>query len=82
MNYAELYDEVRRLIQNGDWTGIDQLLLTLSVFAIDRPNEVTTLITLLTLCLPVKSKLYHYTSVRRNAAHILGNRAEAVLKGL
>lgn len=79
--YAQQYDEVQSYVQSKDWNGLNSWLIANAVVPVTR-GDVVALITLLTLTLPVKSKLLHRTSIYKAASDLLGDRAEKVLKGL
>jgi len=79
--YAQQYDEVRSYVQSKNWNGLNGWLIANAVIPVTR-GDVVALITLLTLTLPVKSKLVHRASVYKATSDLLGDRADKILKGL
>lgn len=79
--YAQQYDEVQSYVQSKNWNGLNGWLIANAVVPVTK-GDVVSLITLLTLTLPVKSKLFNRASVYKATSDLLGERADKVLKGL
>lgn len=80
-DYNKLYSEIEAFVRAQNWNGLNSWLISNAAPSAVR-GDVVELITLLTLTLPVKSKLLHRASVYKAASDILGDRADKVLKGL